>query len=155
MAFLRQLVVGVNLNTEVFRSIDEAIFVEPDYIDVQLASTAFYDACAEKCMEGRLDVTSYNNRKVEGSVTAAKDGILFLSIPAYDNWDIYIDGKKADRIDNLDITFTGVSIPAGKHEITLRYNNRIVKYGGVVSAAGLILLVISRVAAHRRRKRAI
>ena len=122
---------------------------------ISAMSTAFYDACAEKCMEGRLDVTSYNNRKVEGSVTAAKDGILFLSIPAYDNWDIYIDGKKADRIDNLDITFTGVSIPAGKHEITLRYNNRIVKYGGVVSAAGLILLVISRVAARRRRKRAI
>jgi hypothetical protein len=29
-----------------FRSIDEAIFVEPDYFDVQLASTAFYDVAS-------------------------------------------------------------------------------------------------------------
>jgi uncharacterized membrane protein YfhO len=106
-------------------------------------------------MENSLDVSSYDNRSVTGTVDTADDGILFLSIPAYDNWDIYVDGQKAERIDDLDVTFTGVAVPAGKHDITLKYNNRFVRCGGVVSGAGLIMLIISRIAARRRRKRAI
>ena len=113
-------------------------------------STSFYDKCAEKCMDNRLDVAEYSDRKVEGSVETSEDGILFLSIPAYDNWDVYVDGEKAERIDDLDITFAGAYVPAGSHDIELKYNNRCVKYGGMVSVCGVLILVLSQIM--RRRK---
>ena len=109
-----------------------------------------YDRYAGERMKGVYKVSDYDNKAVYGSVDTDKDGILFLSIPAYDNWDVYIDDEKADRIDNIDITFAGVRVPAGSHEITLKYNNRYVKYGGVASIFGLALLVIILIA--RKRK---
>ena len=112
-------------------------------------STAFYDECAEECMDNKLAVSSYSDRQVSGSVDTDNDGVLFLSIPAYDNWDVYVDGSKAERIDELDIGFTGVYVPAGSHEIELRYNNRFVKYGAIVSLWGLVLLLIIQML-HRR-----
>ena len=114
-------------------------------------STAFYDRCAERCMANRFDVSDYSDRKVEGKVSTSGDGILFLSIPAYDNWDIYVDGQRADRIDDLDIAFAGAYIPAGSHDVELRYNNRYVRYGGIVSVCGLLILAAGQVI--RRRKR--
>ena len=142
-------------NEEITVTLSEAGTYTYDDFYLSAMSTDFYDACAQECMENSLDVSSYDNRSVTGTVDTADDGILFLSIPAYDNWDIYVDGQKAERIDDLDVTFTGVAVPAGKHDITLKYNNRFVRYGGVVSATGLIMLIISRIAARRRRKRAI
>ena len=126
------------------------------YDDMYLSAMSMdlYDKCAKKCMDGRLDVSSYDNREVNGTVETGTDGILFLSIPAYDNWDVYIDGEKAERIDDLDVAFTGAEVPAGKHEVTLKYNNRFVRYGGAVSLAGLVILIVSRLAAWRKRKKA-
>ena len=115
-------------------------------------STAFYDACAAKCMENKLEVSDYDDETVTGTVSSAEDGILFLSIPAYDNWDVYVDGKRTEKLEDLDITFTGVCVPAGDHRITLKYNNRYVKCGGIVSIAGLILMIIAALIGRRRRR---
>ena len=113
-----------------------------DRFYVSSMSNANYDKYASACMDNRLDVSSYDNRKVTASVSTGTDGILFMSIPAHDNWDVYIDGEKAEKIDNMDIAFVGVCVPAGNHEVILKYNNRFVKYGSIVSIAGLILLII-------------
>lgn len=113
-----------------------------DRFYVSSMSNANYDKFASACMENRLDVSSYDDRQVTASVDTGSDGILFLSIPAHDNWDVYIDGAKADKINDMDITFPGAYVPAGSHEVILKYNNRFVRYGSIVSAAGLLLLVI-------------
>ena len=115
-------------------------------------STDFFDKSAAECINNMFDVSSYSNRSVEGSVSVDEDGILFLSIPAYDNWDVYVDGQKAERIDNLDIAFAGVYIPAGSHEIALRYDNVFVKYGSIVSICGLICLIASQLLRRRRSR---
>ena len=120
-------------------------------------STDFYDMCAQNCMDNRLEVLKYNNETVKGTVSSAEDGILFLSIPAYDNWDVYVDGRRSEKLDGLDIAFTGVYVPAGNHRITLRYNNLCVKYGSIVSILGIILLIavlILRRRSHKSLKRA-
>jgi len=112
-----------------------------DRFYVSSMSNANYDKFASACMDNKLDVSSYDDRKVTASVDTGADGILFMSIPAHDNWDVYIDGSKAEKINNMDITFLGAYVPAGSHEVILKYNNRYVRYGGMVSAAGLLLAV--------------
>ncbi len=113
-----------------------------DRFYVSSMSNANYDKHASECMANRLDVSSYSDKKAEASVDAADEGVLFLSIPAYDNWDVYVDGVRADKIKDLDIAFAGVRVPAGKHEVSLKYNNLFVRYGSIVSIAGLLLLIV-------------
>lgn len=120
-----------------------------DRFYVSSMSNANYDKYASECMENALDVSEYDDKHVEATIDTDEEGILFLSIPAYDNWDVYVDGEKAEKINNLDITFMGVRVPAGRHEITLRYNNRFVRYGSIVSLAGVLILALILI---RRKK---
>ena len=102
-----------------------------------------YDKFASECVRNGFITEKYSGKLVEGSVNAEKDGILFLSIPAYENWDIYIDGDKADTIRDLDKAFVGARISKGQHSVTLKYNNRYVKYGAMLSLAGIIAMAVA------------
>jgi len=65
--------------------------------------------------------------------------VLFLSIPVHESWDIYVDGVKTEPVENVNITFKGVFVPAGSHEIELVYNNRYVKAGCLLTLLGLVI----------------
>lgn len=123
-----------------------------DRLYVSAMSLANYDRYASKCTDSRFRVRDYSDRKVEGTVSSDEGGILFLSIPAHDNWDVYVDGVKADKISGLDTAFCGVYVEKGKHLIMLRYNNPYVKYGSIVSVLGLLILAVIQIKRHRDRK---
>ena len=54
-----------------------------------------------------------------------------------------------DKISRTNLGFTGIKVPAGKHEITLRYRYPGLKAGIAVTIIGLGLLVVVL----RKRKR--
>lgn len=113
-----------------------------DRLYVSAMETANYDRYAEECIANKLTVSEYDDRHAEGTIDTEEGGILFLSMPEHDNWDVYVDGEKAREIDNLDTTFLGACVPGGEHSVVLKYNNRYVKYGSIISALGLISLAI-------------
>jgi uncharacterized membrane protein YfhO len=117
-----------------------------DGIHIHAMSTPLYDKHAKECMENCFKVTEYDEKKVSGTVESDKGGILFLSIPVHAGWDVYIDGEKAELIDDLNLTFTGAYVSAGKHEVMLKYDNKYVKIGSLISliCAGIIVLVLRR-----------
>ena len=84
------------------------------------------------------------NRK--GTIAAAKDGMLLLSIFYDPDMQIYVDGKKVDgkSIQGL----TGVKLSAGTHTVTMKYRTPGLQAGAVLSIliAGIlgILWYISR-----------
>lgn len=84
------------------------------------------------------------NRK--GTIAAAKDGMLLLSIFYDSDMQIYVDGKKVDgkSIQGL----TGVKLSAGTHTVTVKYRTPGLQAGAVLSIliAGIlgILWYISR-----------
>ena len=49
---------------------------------------------------------------------------------------------KADKISRTNLSFTGIKVPAGKHEITLRYRYPGLKAGIAVTVVGLGLLAL-------------
>ena len=79
----------------------------------------------------------------KGTITAAKDGMLLLSIFYDPDMQIYVDGKKVDgkSIQGL----TGVKLSAGTHTVTVKYRTPGLQAGAVLSIliAG-ILWYISR-----------
>ena len=64
-----------------------------------------------------------NKNVMSGEIDSSKDGILFLSIPYDDRFDIYVDGKETKYYSLLNDTFIGVDIKKGKHNVLLKYDN--------------------------------
>jgi uncharacterized membrane protein YfhO len=124
-----------------------------DHMYVSAMNVSNYDKYAAERMESAYQVTEYDDSHVLGTVSASRDGVLFLSIPAHDNWDIYVDGEKAEEIDDLDTTFFGTVVPAGSHEVTLRYDNRFVKTGAVFSIIGIVMLAVICYTERRRKSK--
>lgn len=113
-----------------------------DAIHLYAMSTALYDKYAKQCMKNSLQVTSYDDKSVSGTVNTDNGGVLFLSIPVNESWDIYIDEEKTEPIEDINITFLGAYVPAGRHEVTLKYNNQYVKYGSILSLISIIGVVV-------------
>lgn len=118
---------------------------------VRAMDASLFDKYESNLSAGKLNVESCADEEVKGSISCSKPGVLFLSIYDYHNWKIYIDGKRADRIDGLNIAFTGVRVPAGEHSIRLEFVNRNLRAGLVLTVIGVIFLVVALVVRKRHR----
>ena len=80
------------------------------------------------------------------SVTADSPRLLLTTIPAEDGWRAYVDGARVETGVWLD-TFLRLNVPAGVHEVELRYTAPGLVPGlalGLISAAGLALAYTKR-----------
>ena len=118
----------------------------PTYVtigDVKLYSMPLetYQKCAEKLVDNRLNVTRFTNDHITGTVKTDKPQVLYLSVFDNNGWDVYIDGKKADVREEVDIAFIGVDIEPGEHEVDIVYHSKGALEGLLVTLAGVILTV--------------
>ena len=119
---------------------------------VNVSSDKFFDE-AKKLSDQRLKTKVVKNDLVEGTVNAKKDGLLYLSIIKNDGWKVYIDGKKADKLYQVDTAFTGVKIKKGQHNIKLVYSTIGMPYTLLASVFGIIILVVIEILYFKRRKK--
>lgn len=125
-------------------------------LDVALQNNEVLDAGLETLQDEQWVLTECSDTYLKGSITALEGGLFYTSIPYEDGWTAYVDGQevalargydpKAESVPltNAVISFT---LPAGTHEIELRYTTPGLKLGAVISAvstlifaAGLIFL---------------
>ena len=109
-----------------------------------------YDILADE----QLKITSFDDTRVEGDITAKKDGILLLSIPYEKGWSIYIDGEKAETF-KVCGAMTGVRVKEGSHKIKLRYVPEGFPLGTAASAVSLVLTGFIIWFEHRRKKKPV
>lgn len=74
----------------------------------------------ERLADEKLELTSFGDKEIKGTVKALEDGVLYLSIPYEKGWTAYIDGKKADTF-RVFGAMTGVKVSAGEHDVRLEY----------------------------------
>jgi hypothetical protein len=74
----------------------------------------------EKLSPGGMKVTKVSDGKLDGTVTAAEDGVLFTTIPYDKGWSVTVDGEKVETLAAGE-TFLAVRLSAGTHEIQMRY----------------------------------
>ena len=90
----------------------------------------------------RARVTSVeNNGRVRLTVETDRSRTLATTVPAEDGWRAYVDGVRVETGVWLN-TFLSLNVPAGAHEVELRYTAPGLIPGlalGLVSAAGLAL----------------
>ena len=86
-----------------------------------------------------LTINEYSDSEINGSVTAESDGKLFFSIPFDKGWALFIDGDKSETIPAFD-TFLTADIPAGDHQIQLKYSPQGLIPGIVISIISILCM---------------
>lgn len=110
-----------------------------EFVEDQFLS--FYNVLANQSME----VTKYSDSKIEGNITAVKDGVFMTSIPYDEGWTIYANDEKLDTYPVVD-GFLGTSLPKGDYKIKMVYRCPGLLKGLVTTIFGvLIFFVICRI----------
>ena len=105
---------------------------------------------------GKLDVTSFSDTRITGTVEAAKDCVFYTSIPYDKGWTVKIDGKEIDKDDYISLAeaYLSFNLPAGKHTVELSFRQRGLAEGAAISAVTLVILIALWVYTSRRKKKA-
>ena len=96
-----------------------------------------YDRLA-KCP---LELTSFSNTRVAGTIDCDRDGLLYTSIPQNGNWFAYVDGEPAEILLVGD-AMVAVELTEGSHQVEFRYENPAFDLGWKISLAALAVFVL-------------
>ena len=88
-----------------------------------------------------LDLTTFENTLVEGTITCNRDGLLYTSIPQNGNWTVYVDGVETESILVGDV-MVSVPLSEGEHTVTFVYKNSAYSLGWKVSLACAVVFAI-------------
>lgn len=80
-----------------------------------------------------LNVESYNDTTIKGTVNAKENCYLYSSIPYDDGWSVYVDGKKAETFE-IGGTLLAIELTPGQHKIEYKYFPVGFLYGIIISA---------------------
>ena len=123
--------------------------------------------------ESGLKVTSQKGNRIEGTLTAKENGVLFLSIPYDKGWQVKVDGQPVETFpisdneetdrdeDGNEITvggddgaLLGVELAAGEHTVELSFHAPGQIPGLLVSIASLLILLVPIALRYLRNRKA-
>ena len=87
-----------------------------------------------------LEVSSFKNTHIKGSLNASEAGLVMTSIPQDGGWTVYVDGKKAPDFKVLG-TLIGFNVGAGSHDIEFKYHVPFFKAGVLITLFAIAALV--------------
>lgn len=67
-----------------------------------------------------LKISHFSQQNIKGEIETAKEQALFFSMPFDQGWSVTIDGQPS-KLSMVNIGFTALLVPAGKHTIELSY----------------------------------
>ena len=91
--------------------------------------------------EQGLNVTSYSDTSITGTITVNEAGILMFSIPYDPSWTLKVNGVKTDMIEIAE-ALLGVEMEPGEYTIELNYTPRGFKSGLIISLSSLFIVFI-------------
>lgn len=100
-------------------------------------------ALHDKLKPSELQNLSNNGRQITGDFKATENGALYISIPYYKGWTIYLDGKEVEKHNYLG--GMGIDVPAGEHKLEMKYTPPGMYLGIIISVSTLLLLIINSI----------
>ena len=104
----------------------------------------------------QASVAEYEANRIRIKTSTETPGLLMLSEVYYPAWKAYVDGEPVP-VGVADELLRSVQIPAGEHEVELRYESWTLRAGVVISVAGCVVLLALVIAAgvlHQRKSEA-
>ena len=133
---------NTNGDDEFGMSFDEE-FLSEDYVKTIKIGVPIMDnlwKLHDKLSENTMTDLKYGFNTIEGHIDAAYDGMIFLTVPAYDTWDVYVDGNHVQHEQFMGAT--GIPVPAGNHDIKLIYHTSGLREGAIISLVSLIIFIL-------------
>ena len=87
-----------------------------------------------------LELTRFENTRLEGVVHCKWDGVLYTSIPQNGNWKAIVDGREVDTVLVGDCMMA-VKLTEGSHSVTFVYENKAFSLGWKVSLVCALILL--------------
>lgn len=87
-----------------------------------------------------LNLTTFQNTLVEGTINCNRNGVLYTSIPQDGNWTAFVDGKPA-QIVTIGKAMIGLLLSEGSHAVTFRYHNAAFSLGWKIGLACFVVFV--------------
>ncbi len=101
-------------------------------------SFAAYDSMISALKRDTLQITSFEQNEIKGTIDNAEKKLLFFSIPFDKGWKAVIDGQEQENL-LVNYGFLGYSLEKGKHTVELSYHAPYYNVGIGVSAFSLLL----------------
>lgn len=91
-----------------------------------------------------LQVKSFTDTKISGTIDVSDNGILYTSIPYDEGWTVTVDGKEIDKKDLLAIgdALLAIRIDGGSHTIELSYTPKGMFIGIGISVFALAVVIL-------------
>ena len=84
---------------------------------------------------------SFATDRITGRIDTAASQILCLQIPFTAGWTAYLDGNRVELL-QADTMFSAILVPAGSHDIELRYQTPGLRFGIFISLGTIVLLIL-------------
>jgi hypothetical protein len=101
---------------------------------------------------GTATVEHYGPNEVQLRTSSPADTLLVLSDTYYPGWRAYVDGREAPLVRG-DLLFRVVPVPAGEHDVDMRFEPASIRLGFGISVVALIAVGIALVLAGRAHAR--
>ncbi len=88
-----------------------------------------------------IEVTSFSDTKIEGTITAQKDGVFMTSIPYDEGWTVYVNGEKVETYPVIG-SFLGVELPKGDYTIKIVYQCPGLIKGLITTLFGIVFFFL-------------
>ena len=95
----------------------------------------------DRLNQSPMHLTSWKDTKLSGTVSAAKAGMLFTSIPFDKGWTVKVDGEKVETRKAFG-AFLAIDVSAGDHVIDFSYFPKGLKTGGLISGGSIVILIL-------------
>ena len=89
----------------------------------------------------RAEITHYAPEQVVVQTRSRQPQLLLLTDAYYPGWQVTVDGVPAELL-QVDGLFRGVLLPVGDHEVVFTFAPRSFELGRLMTAVGLILLIL-------------
>ena len=81
--------------------------------------------------------TTFSDQSVSIQTEAPAPSLVVISQTHYPAWKAYVDGRRA-TLWRANYAFQALEVPAGRHQVQLRYEDKQLLVGAILSAAGLL-----------------
>lgn len=111
-----------------------------DNIKLYVIKNSSYDKQIEKLKETQLEDIKIDGNNISGKINNDSNGILQLSIPYSDGWQVFVDGEEQELL-NINTGFIGVQLDEGEHNIEFKYHTPGLNLGIIISIIGIALFI--------------
>lgn len=99
------------------------------------------DAGYEVLSHGTMDIETFDETYIKGTVNAAEDKMLYTSVNYDDGWTVKVDGKEVHK-EKIGGALMGINLTAGMHTIEMSYTPKGLFIGAAVTAAAVVVLIL-------------